>query len=301
MGERTLTKLLMGERELELGGKYLGSLREANNLLGDAEALRARIEEDGYLLIRGLQDREKVQGARRVVLENLNANGQVDPSAPLDEGIVKEGASGAFLGGSKSITHTPEFLGVVESPEIMGFFETFLGGPVLTFDYKWLRAVGPGAFTGAHYDVVYMGRGTLDLYTCWTPLADIPLELGPICMWVGSHRLDQVKRTYGKMDVDRDHVEGWFSKDPVELVDRYGGQWQTSEFRMGDVLIFGMFLMHGSINNCTNRFRLSSDTRYQRADQPVDERWIGDNPIAHYVWHQGKMVSMDEMRKQWGV
>lgn len=294
-------QLAMGKREMELGGKYLGSLIESNELLGNTSALRTRMEEDGYLLIRGLQDPEKVKAARGVVLENLEANGQLDPGTPVAEAVARDGASGAFLGGSKKITHTPEFLGVVESPEIMGFFEEFLEGPVLTFDYKWLRAVGPGSFTGAHYDVVYMGRGTLNLYTCWTPLGDVPLESGPLALLHGSHRLDKIKETYGKMDVDRDHVEGWFTSDPIEMVERYGGRWLTSGFETGDVLIFSMFTMHGSIKNTTNRFRLSADTRYQRADEPADERWIGEDPKAHYAWHQGTMVAMEDMRKQWGV
>jgi ectoine hydroxylase-related dioxygenase (phytanoyl-CoA dioxygenase family) len=70
---------------------------------------------------------------------------------------------------------------------------------------------------------------------------------------------------------------------------------------MGDALIFGMFTMHGSLNNTTQSFRVSCDTRYQRADEPVDERWIGDNPIAHYAWTQGDTVPMQEARKRWGV
>jgi hypothetical protein len=70
---------------------------------------------------------------------------------------------------------------------------------------------------------------------------------------------------------------------------------------MGDVLIFGMFTLHGSLTNTSNRFRLSADTRYQRSDEPVDERWIGDNPIAHYAWHKGPPVSMEEARKKWDI
>ena len=38
--------LTMNQKEMELGGKYLGWLREANDLLGDREALQARLEED---------------------------------------------------------------------------------------------------------------------------------------------------------------------------------------------------------------------------------------------------------------
>lgn len=293
--------LTMGKREMELGGKYLGTLREATDLQDDVPALRQRMAEDSYLLLRGLHDPEKVRAARRSILEKLDANGQIDRAHPLEEGWAPEGGRGAFLGGSKEVTRSRPFLDLVESPEVMGFFARFFEADVLTYDYKWLRVVGPGSFTGAHYDIVYMGRGTQNLYTVWTPLGDVPLEAGPLAILAGSHRFERIRETYGKMDVDRDHVTGWFSSDPVETVDTFGGQWQTGEFRVGDVLIFGMFTMHASINNRTPRYRLSCDTRYQRASDPVDERWIGENPIAHYAWTQGETVPMEEARKKWGV
>ncbi len=160
MSTAAKTILKMGARELELGGKHLDFLRDSNELLGDVQALRARIAEDGYLLLRGLQKREKVQAARTMLLERLDQNGEIDRAFPLQDGIMKPGGKGAFLGGAQALTHTPEFLNVVESPEIMNFFDGFLGEKSLTFDYKWVRAVGTGGNTGAHYDVVYMGRGS---------------------------------------------------------------------------------------------------------------------------------------------
>ena len=36
-------------------------------------------------------------------------------------------------------------------------------------------------------------------------------------------------------------------------------------------------------------------------DEPVDERWIGENPIAHYAWMKGDTVPMEEARRRWGV
>ena len=68
----------------------------------------------------------------------------------------------------------------------------------MTYDYKWLRVVGPGNFTGAHYDIVYMGRGTPNVLTCWTPIGDIPLKMGPLAILVGSHRFEHMKETYGQ-------------------------------------------------------------------------------------------------------
>ena len=276
-------------------------LREANDLLGNLDALNARLEEDGYLLIRGLHNRRKVHAARQFLLEKLDENGQLDTSYPLSQGVPAAGKRGRFPGGNKQVTHDPACLDVVESPEIMDFCEMYFDAPVITYDFKWLRVIPPGGFSGAHYDIVYMGRGTKRVLTCWTPLDDVPFELGPLMLLVGSHRFEAIRKTYAEMDVDRDHVTGSFSYDPIELVDRYGGRWETSSFEMGDVLIFGMYTMHASLDNTTNRFRLSTDTRYQRADEPVDERWIGEDPIAHYAWTKGETVPMEEMRKRWGV
>jgi hypothetical protein len=294
-------KVQMGVRELELGSQYLGELRDCNAIMGNLDALRQRMAEDGYLLIRRFHDPERVKAARRVLLGNLAANGQIDTRYPLDEAVIAEGARGAFLGGAKAVTHTPEFLAVVESPEVMQFFTDFLGAPAITFNYKWLRAVGKGEFTGAHYDIVYMGRGTTNLYTVWTPLGDVPLEKGPLAILEGSHRLEKLKETYGRADVDRDRLQGWFSNDPVEMVDKFGGRWLTTEFEAGDAIIFGMFTMHGSLNNVTNTYRLSCDTRYQRADEPADERWIGENPKGHEVLGKEALESIQEARKRWGV
>ena len=189
-----------------------------------------------------------------------------------------------------------------------GFFEAYFGEAARTFDYKWMRGVTTGQSTGSHYDVVYMGRGTVDqLFTVWTPLGDVPIKSGPLTICVGSHNLEsfaKVRATYGGSDVDRDLISGWFSEDPMELVAKFGGQWLTTGFEAGDVLIFTMYSMHSSVANATDRFRLSTDTRFQPASAAVDERWVGENPIAHYRWKAGEgdtgpyMTPMREAREE---
>ena len=86
--------LTMNKHPLELNGKYLGMLREANDLLGNSKALNARLEEDGYLLIRALHSRKKVESARQFLLEKLGENGQLDTSYPLTEGVPAAGKRG---------------------------------------------------------------------------------------------------------------------------------------------------------------------------------------------------------------
>lgn len=301
-------KVQLGKRELELGGKYLGTdLRDSNDLLGDAEAQRQRMKEDGYLLFRGLQDRQNVLRARRAILEYIDEQGSIKPGTNLDDAVVNFEGKYAHTMGKRDITHHPPVRAVLESEAMFDFFRGYFGETPRTFDYKWLRCVRQPDYTGAHIDVVYMGRGSIgNLYTCWTPFGDIPLELGTLCLCVGSHRLpgfQKLRETYGKMDVDRDRVGGWFSDDPVEIVEKFGGKWETTEFRAGDVIIFGMFTMHGSLPNTTDKWRISCDTRFQPASEPVDERWVGENPIAHYNWFKEpeKLIPMEKARENWGV
>jgi len=300
----------MGQRELEFGksGKDMGELRDCNALLDNIDALHQRMSDDGYLLVRGLHDRDSVMRARRTIFEYAQKEfDSIKPGTDPIDGIVNPAGKNPAIMGRKGITHQPEVLAVLEGKPIFDFFSRYFNEAALTFNYKWMRAVGKEGFTGAHIDIVYMGRGTTrKLFTCWTPLGDLPIEMGTLALCVGSHNLpgfQKLRDTYGKMDVDRDRVNGWFSNDPVEVTTKFGGQWQTTNFNAGDVLIFGMWTMHGSTNNTTDRWRLSSDTRFQPASEPVDERWVGENPIAHYAWFKEpeKVVEMQKARADWGV
>lgn len=301
-GTRTLR---VGTRDLELGSPRLGTLRDATIHLGDAAALRARLDDDGYLLLRGLQDRDLVLEARRQMVRELRAAGVADPGGGDLATTAVPGASRP-AGLDARLAACPAFRQVVESERIRGFMTAMFGAEALTFSYKWMRVVAPGDFTGAHYDVVYMGRGSLGVLTVWTPFGDLGYRHGPLAVVPGSHRLpgfQRVRDTYGRMDVDRDRVDGWFANDPDDVTGRYGGTWATTEFRAGDVLVFGMYMMHMSLTNTSDAFRLTADTRWQRAGDPVDERWVGRDPKGHYAWHSepSRMVAMADKRREWGV
>ncbi len=281
-------------------------LRESNDILDDPDALKKRIAADGYLLIRGLHDKDAVLAARKQILEKLAAKGMIAPETPLMNGIFNpdypEPTSTGSMG-NKALTQLPAFKAVVEGAPVMRFFKRFLGGEARTFDFKWLRTAGPGSGSPIHYDIVFMGRGTQELYSCWTPFGDVSLDMGPIVFCLGSNRFEKVRATYGQADVDRDMIEGHFSDDPLEIVEKFGGHWATTTFSAGDVIIFSMFLMHASLVNTSNKIRITADTRYQLASEPIDERWIGEKPKGHYAWKQedAEIESLETSRQRWGV
>ncbi|MBL8229429.1 MAG: phytanoyl-CoA dioxygenase family protein [Bryobacterales bacterium] len=295
-----------GERELELGGEYLASdLRESNEILGDGAALRARLDEDGYLLIRRLRPRASVLEIREEILRSMEPAGALLPGSELMDGIIQPGAAGhetTTVRGKDHLRRSEKFQRFIRMPEVMNFFGRMLGGPAGTFDFQWLRIAGAGASSPVHADIVFMGRGTKNLFTCWTPIGDVTLDMGPVVLLQGSHKIEKVRETYGQCDVDRDRIEGWISKDPVEMVERFGGHWSTTEFQAGDVLIFGMYTLHASLANSSNRYRISVDTRYQLASEPFDERWVGEQPPMHYeFWRPGvQLEPVAVSRAKWG-
>ncbi len=298
-------KVTIGPREFNMGSRELGELRDCNDLLDDMAALHARFDEDGYLFVRNLHPRETVLEARRTVIDYMLSQGaELEPGTDPMDAIFKMNGKRIQTLGRRDVTHLPAVRHVLEGKSIFKLFERYFDEPARTFDYKWLRFVDPGQSTPSHYDVVYMGRGSSRLMTCWTPMGDIPIEQGTLCVCPKSHTMpafEKVRKTYGQSDVDRDLIEGQFTKDPQEIIDKFGGQWLTANMHAGDVIIIGMHTMHCSTNNMTKQSRLSCDTRFQPAADPIDERWVGENPKAHYAFGTQPLELMDKARARWGV
>ena len=281
---------------LDTSPEKFGELRHSGDIEGDAGQLHARMTRDGYLFLPDFLQRDEVKAARGAIIGELRAQNCLDENFPADDAIPRAGAP---LGFRPDLTKAPAVQKLLYDGAMMRFYETFLGGAVRHFDFTWLRAMPPGVGTAPHMDIVYMGRGTTNLFTSWTPLGDTSLEMGGLMVLENSHLHEKLNQNYGTKDVDKfcsnRRPEGWsemggggnirgsgvLSFNPAKLRERLGGRWLTTDFAMGDLLIFSMFTVHASLDNKSDRLRFSSDSRYQLASEPADERWIGDNPIAH--------------------
>ena len=289
--------LLSSGHELDRSPEAFGFIHSSADALDQPAELARRLTADGYLYLPGFFDPALILAARAAITDRLAAEGSLDPAAPTLEARSHPDRKFTYRG--DLARHNPAVERVVYGPELLGFYRNLFGEPVRHFDHTWFRAVSHGLGTPPHCDLVYMGRGTHQLLTCWIPYGDIPLELGGVMLLEGSHRQSDRLRNYLEVDVDA-YCEnrpkqvgqvkvnggwshpGFLTKNPVTLRAKLGGRWLTApEWKAGDFLTFGMTLVHASLDNQTDCFRLSSDTRYQRASQPVDERWIGANPIAN--------------------
>lgn len=324
MDDRYLHLTYCGEL---LGSSHedFGSLRRSDGVLHDTDAMHARMAEDGYLFLRGLLNVDEVKAARLEVMNRLNEIDALDPNYPVFEGVASEkeidpAATGPFM--PRMANDNPPLDKVLHEGPLMDFFGRFLGGPVRHFDYTWFRCKRPGTkhSTTPHCDIVYMGRGTKQLFTAWVPYGDVPIEMGGLMVLENSHLNEELKASYGSTDVDaycsegdadavverakaegrnlkkeerealRWNSSGAYSHDAIDTRAELGGRWLTNDYEMGDALIFSMYTMHASSDNHTDRLRISSDSRYQLASDPIDGRWIGNDPVSHGIRAKRGMV-----------
>lgn len=302
----TLPRILAKGHELDVSEDAFGELRRSDEVQTDSAALRARFAEDGYLFIPGFFNRADVFEVRQNITSALALKGLLDPAHPVIDGVKKEGADMSFLSDPRPTVDfmnylsrgNPAMLRLLYSGKIIRMFEGFFGEGVRHFDFTWVRTMGRGFGTDAHCDNVYMGRGSSRLCSVWVPYSDITYEIGGLMVLEGSHRQHERLKNYLNRDVDN-YCEnrpeaakiksgeipwkwgGVLSTNPLSLREHLGGRWLSAEYRMGDLLLFGMRTVHASLDNQTRYFRFSTDTRYQPASEPIDDRWIGENPIGH--------------------
>jgi len=264
----------------------LGEMCEADL----TKSLSDQLVEDGYLLLRSVYDPLQVNVARQEILERL-----------AEVGEVKEPISAAIFSGTsnrrslhptaddlgkfwKSVSEGSALRAVINGPKIVNIMEQLFGSPTAHFSFAWLRAMQAGRASPMHIDHPYMNRGTDQLVTCWSPIGPVNIDEGSLYILEGSHNWREIRNQFEGHDVDKDKSKpGHIQETPLQLVQQNNSRFLTTSFNPGDCLIFGMFTVHGSFdNNSQNgRIRLSCDTRFQPATEPMDSRFSGLNPSAH--------------------
>ena len=296
------TVLKFGEAQFTFG-KDVVELNDSSALISDIPALQERMARDGYLFLRGFHPRTLVNRAAQRVLDAIAARTDLAPGTDARNGICGPGEKSYSFFRDVAVAHSKEVLDVVDGPHTFDFFKRFLGGPVLTFDKRWLRAMASGGHNHFHYDSAYVGRGTPRRYTMWSAFTDIGLENGPLAICLGSDRDERLKNTYGRVDMDRDLIDPVLSTDPREITGHFGFKLATAHFEPGDCIIFGLHLLHSSVPNLSNRFRISIDTRYQLAREASDERFHGPNGswLGNFHTPGATYRKVSELRGAWGV
>lgn len=236
----------------------------------DAGSLRAEMNDRGYLFFRRLVPADDVLAVRRAVTAYLQEAGWLEPGTDPIDAVARRDHEPLMEGHPeympvyRKILHTPVFHDFPTHAALMAIAQKLLDGAVLVHPRRIGRITWPNytaATTPAHQDHFYI-RGTVETYSCWTPLGACPRSLGGLAVWPGSHH-----QGYIEHDV---HHQGAVGGRGVP-VDEAQATWHTTDFEPGDALFFHAYTIHKALPNLSgDRIRLSTDNRYQRQGEAID-------------------------------
>ena len=246
--------------------------RESNDALTKPRELRRRLDAEGYLFIRGLQDPEALTALRLEMLGVMHECGWIALGSELADGVAaldRRCAEGdpEYQATYHQVYRLESFHRAGHAAEVVGLLEGALGEPVLPHPQKIARLWFPQYTehtTPVHQDFVHF-QGTFETYTCWTPLSRCPVELGGLALIPGSHQIDAVLPHHFSLGA------GSLALDSGEV----DGDWFTTDYELGDFLFFHSLTVHQALPNLTkDRLRVSLDNRYSPLSQPIAEHML---------------------------
>jgi ectoine hydroxylase-related dioxygenase (phytanoyl-CoA dioxygenase family) len=285
----------------------VGELPDSAALLDQPVALRERLAADGFLYLKGVLDKALVAAARAEVLQRLVAVGEV--AEPATEAIATGTSQrdaliedrGLFW---KSVSEGPMLRSLSHGAAMYRIMQLVVGDPVRPQDYMFLRAGARGRATGLHFDYPFFTRAHDQVYTAWLPIGDAPVTDGPLIVVEGSHNFRDLIEPMIGFDVALDKTrKATLDQDAASFAQHRGARLLTRNFEAGDVAVFGMYTLHGSLENHSpiNRVRLSCDVRWQPLSLPLDTRYFGANPGGTTGAGYGELVGAKPLTQEWHV
>lgn len=253
---------------LEMTPERLGWLEPTDASLSPKQ-LWEQYRQQGYLWLKGFFERDAILAFRQYFFD-------------------------AIFSGTKTlfeIVRSPEYEDFCTMPRLWNFYQEFLEDQPYLHKRKIIRFTHPGSdyCTGGHYDLIYLRAGTDRLCTSWIPLGDIPIEMGGLLYLEHS---DTVGREMeAEFSIKNAHLppeerisaynrnmreEGWVSTNLVEMAERFQSRWLIADYEAGDMVIHSPYMIHAATLNRDplERMRLSTDIRFQRVHDLIDQRWI---------------------------
>jgi ectoine hydroxylase-related dioxygenase (phytanoyl-CoA dioxygenase family) len=235
--------------------KAMGELEVGNEDLELPARLRSRLDDDGYLFLRGVLDRDSVMWLRDAVVKVLEERGYVEPGNP---NAIWTGKSLSDFGTHPAELHDSGlWQAFVARPAVTALFRKILGEEPRFMPWGQYRftppssAPEPDPVKGRHQDGFY-NQG-LEFYTCWVPLVEIDESLGGLAV-------------VPRMNTDWIHDQDSPPSYPIPADAVPIDAWLREDYRPGDIVIFHHRTPHSGLpNGSADRIRLSIDFRVQPA------------------------------------
>jgi ectoine hydroxylase-related dioxygenase (phytanoyl-CoA dioxygenase family) len=244
-------------------------MRASNDLLGDPEALRCRLDEDSYLYFEKVLDEDKVNDLRKRILLVLAQRGWIVRNG-LMRGVaiapaVREGDD-EYFEVYDAVQQLEEFHTLAHDEDLMTIMRQVVGETAFPHPLKIARLSFPANYeisTPPHQDYPN-NQGTKGLTAASIPVGNIPQQLGGIAVLRGSHH-------YGVLPLEPHPGAGnRQAMLPQQMLEEL--HWVATEYSAGDVLLFPALTVHASMHNASEFFmRISVDYRYQQEGEELTE------------------------------
>ena len=258
-----------------MSSQELTELRHSNDAITDADELKNRLDEDGYLFFRRLLDSDRLWDLRGQMLSLMQKGGWLIAGTDPMDGIADPAARSTegdpeYTDVYHDVYKLEAFHSIAHCREVLDVLERVRGCAMMPQPQKVARLWFPKFIehtTPTHQDFVHF-QGTYDNLTCWSPVGACPRELGGLAILRGSHRVNRVLQHHFSLGAGSLHV------DPGRY-EELGDEWQTADYEVGDTLVFPALTIHKALPNFTEeRLRVSLDNRYQRAGDPIAEHML---------------------------
>ena len=266
-GESCTTHKLAFEWSCHKDPTKFGRLRESSEHTADGTVLRERLSEDGYVFLRDVLDKQVCCTCGKLSRTSCAGSTRSMPTATAPAPLPRATRPVAYK--VVDDISQEERRALTRQPALHAIFHAIFGEEAKPFDYSWPRIAGPGGSELPHSDWVYLRRGTPRVYTAWIPLMDLPLSHGPLMLLENSHHDNPHTRRYLRMDADKlgyfgatrfKHGafvhSGCYSRRPDRVREEFGTRWLSTDYQLGDVIIFSTRGLHATLDNRSKGLRM---------------------------------------------
>lgn len=260
--------------------KENATLRDSSALRNDPAALRVRLAEDGYLLLRGAIDPAIVLALRRAYLDSFPSGTVDDNGVTVESSLPPYGVSGHP---AYAFVRSPVFKRFVDMPVLSRLAQALLDGPARRLPRTILRHFQPNSrrTSRAHIDLHYMERGSDRIVTMWLPIGDCPVATGGLVYLERSHIIKPWRLTSLRAVSDRPHDSRPLSHDLAWVERQLNRRWVWADYRAGDITVHLPYTIHAALDTTGLVARMSVDVRFIHAHHHPDRRmlrlWAADD------------------------
>jgi hypothetical protein len=257
---------------------YIDSTKD----LGTPAVLQSVFRRDGYVYLKGLLPRARVDAVADEVLRVAADHKWLADDYSREVPLARPGQAlfdpdPEYRAVHRRMWSNEGLHALMHDPNLLDTVRVFVGEDVLVHPLKVLRAEFPdpphavAATTTWHQDFPTT-QGSLNTVTAWTPLTRCDAYTGALRVVPGSHNSGVASMRVVST------ADGWA---PDVSFDEY----HCGPIEPGDVIFFSALTLHGASTNRGTRLRLSIDCRYQPVAEPISRYCL--KPLdPQYRWDQ---------------